>query len=315
MPSRGSGSCSSSSRSPRSAAAGSARPRRRPHDAAARPPPDARRRAHRQHRQPARAHRRAALGRARTARPGVQHDARRPDALGHRADGSSSRTPRTSSGPRSRPPGPTSTSSGSTETSRARNGDRLLEEATTELEELTLLVDELVAARTRRRRRSREGTRPARLPRRGGRRHRGPPLADLVPDRARAVDRRGGTLGTRPGDLQPDRQRGQVEPAGASPSRSPCTTGTVTVRDHGPGIDADDLPHIFDRFYRAAAARTLPGSGLGLAIVRQVAEAHGGAVTAEPAAGGGTRFTLSLPSTPDAGEAEKKARARNTAFA
>ncbi|MDQ3066047.1 MAG: HAMP domain-containing histidine kinase [Actinomycetota bacterium] len=72
--------------------------------------------------------------------------------------------------------------------------------------------------------------------------------------------------------------------------------GNVVVRDHGPGIDADDLPFIFDRFYRAPAARGLPGSGLGLAIVRQVAEAHGGTITAEPADGGGTRMRLSLPS-------------------
>ena len=63
----------------------SARPRRRAHDPAARAAPDARRRAHRQHRQPPRAHRRRTLGRARTARPRLQHDARRPDALGHRA--------------------------------------------------------------------------------------------------------------------------------------------------------------------------------------------------------------------------------------
>ena len=80
--------------------------------------------------------------------------------------------------------------------------------------------------------------------------------------------------------------------------------GTLTVRDYGPGIDLEDLPHIFDRFYRAAAARALPGSGLGLAIVRQVAEAHGGTVTAEPAAGGGTRFTLSLPTLDKVGEVE-----------
>ncbi len=71
--------------------------------------------------------------------------------------------------------------------------------------------------------------------------------------------------------------------------------GAVTVRDHGPGIDAADLPHIFDRFYRAPGARTLPGSGLGLAIVRQVAEAHGGSATAEPAPGGGSLFKLRLP--------------------
>ena len=70
--------------------------------------------------------------------------------------------------------------------------------------------------------------------------------------------------------------------------------GHVTVRDHGPGIDEEDLPYVFDRFYRASSARGLPGSGLGLAIVRQVAAAHGGTVTAERAEGGGTRMTLSL---------------------
>lgn len=62
--------------------------------------------------------------------------------------------------------------------------------------------------------------------------------------------------------------------------------GTVTVRDHGPGIDPADLPHIFDRFYRSAAARTMPGSGLGLAIVQQVADGHDGTVTAGTAPGG-----------------------------
>ena len=70
--------------------------------------------------------------------------------------------------------------------------------------------------------------------------------------------------------------------------------GNVVVRDHGPGIEDEDIPHVFDRFYRARSARGLPGSGLGLAIVRQVAEAHGGAVAAERAEGGGTRMTLRL---------------------
>jgi two-component system sensor histidine kinase MprB len=70
--------------------------------------------------------------------------------------------------------------------------------------------------------------------------------------------------------------------------------GQVTVRDHGPGIEEEDLPYVFDRFYRARSARGLPGSGLGLAIVRQVAHAHGGEVTAERAEGGGTRMLLSL---------------------
>jgi two-component system sensor histidine kinase MprB len=70
--------------------------------------------------------------------------------------------------------------------------------------------------------------------------------------------------------------------------------GVVTVRDHGPGIDAKDLPHVFDRFYRASSARGMPGSGLGLSIVRQVAEAHGGEAVAEQAPGGGTLVTLRL---------------------
>ena len=71
--------------------------------------------------------------------------------------------------------------------------------------------------------------------------------------------------------------------------------GELKVRDHGPGIDPADVPHVFDRFYRAAAARGLPGSGLGLAIVRQVAESHGGEVSAHAAEGGGARLVLRLP--------------------
>jgi two-component system sensor histidine kinase MprB len=70
--------------------------------------------------------------------------------------------------------------------------------------------------------------------------------------------------------------------------------GEVTVRDHGPGIAEEDLPYVFDRFYRASSARGLPGSGLGLAIVKQVADAHGGQVVAEGAEGGGTRMRLRL---------------------
>ena len=70
--------------------------------------------------------------------------------------------------------------------------------------------------------------------------------------------------------------------------------GEVKIRDHGPGIAEEDLPFIFDRFYRARSARGMPGSGLGLAIVRQVALAHGGEVRAEAAEGGGTRISLRL---------------------
>jgi two-component system sensor histidine kinase MprB len=71
--------------------------------------------------------------------------------------------------------------------------------------------------------------------------------------------------------------------------------GRLDVRDHGPGIDPDDLPHVFDRFYRSRGARGLPGSGLGLAIVRQVADTHGGAVRAASDSEGGARLTLELP--------------------
>jgi two-component system sensor histidine kinase MprB len=70
--------------------------------------------------------------------------------------------------------------------------------------------------------------------------------------------------------------------------------GEVTVRDHGPGIAQVDLPHVFDRFYRAPSARGLPGSGLGLAIVKHVADAHDGTVVAEAAPGGGTLLRLTL---------------------
>jgi two-component system sensor histidine kinase MprB len=69
----------------------------------------------------------------------------------------------------------------------------------------------------------------------------------------------------------------------------------LTVRDHGHGISAEDLPHVFDRFYRGAEARGRPGSGLGLAIVRQVVAQHGGTVTAERPPGGGTLMRVKLP--------------------
>ncbi|HYA09091.1 MAG TPA: HAMP domain-containing sensor histidine kinase [Gaiellaceae bacterium] len=72
------------------------------------------------------------------------------------------------------------------------------------------------------------------------------------------------------------------------------SNGELTVRDHGPGIAAEDRPLVFDRFYRSASARSMPGSGLGLAIVREVADAHAGTVTADEAPGGGTLMRLRL---------------------
>ena len=69
----------------------------------------------------------------------------------------------------------------------------------------------------------------------------------------------------------------------------------LSVGDQGPGIADEDLPHVFDRFYRSAEARTLPGSGLGLAIVRHAVERHGGTVTAARAPEGGTLMVARCP--------------------
>jgi two-component system, OmpR family, sensor histidine kinase MprB len=70
---------------------------------------------------------------------------------------------------------------------------------------------------------------------------------------------------------------------------------TIAVADRGPGIAPEDRERVFDRFYRATSARTLPGSGLGLSIVSQIAALHGGTVTLEPRDGGGTVVRVALP--------------------
>ncbi|MGB5567630.1 MAG: HAMP domain-containing sensor histidine kinase [Acidimicrobiia bacterium] len=85
--------------------------------------------------------------------------------------------------------------------------------------------------------------------------------------------------------------------AGDGPINVTVAGGRVAVRDHGPGIDAADRDQVFDRFYRSAAARSMPGSGLGLSIVKQVVEAHGGEVFVEPAEGGGAIVGFELPTT------------------
>jgi two-component system sensor histidine kinase MprB len=79
--------------------------------------------------------------------------------------------------------------------------------------------------------------------------------------------------------------------------------GVLTVRDQGPGISAEDLPHVFDRFFRSTEARTMPGSGLGLSIVQQAAVRHGGSVRAESPPEGGTVVTFTLPSASDRDDA------------
>ncbi len=74
--------------------------------------------------------------------------------------------------------------------------------------------------------------------------------------------------------------------------------GALTVRDHGPGIPAEELPHVFDRFWRSPSARALPGSGLGLSIVARTVQQAGGEVTLARAEGGGTVATVRLPGAP-----------------
>jgi len=89
--------------------------------------------------------------------------------------------------------------------------------------------------------------------------------------------------------------------------------GTVEVSDDGPGIPADEMPYVFDRFYRSATARALPGSGLGLAIVRRIADMHDGTVEAIPLQQG-VKFRISMPEiTVDPPAAERRRYAADRA--
>ncbi|RPF35405.1 ATP-binding protein [Streptomyces sp. TLI_185] len=148
-------------------------------------------------------------------------------------------------------------------------------------------------------------------------------LADIAEDVAGLARRRSGrqitvrasgdtTTDGRPGMLQRaisnlvenaakfDRDgTGPIEIAVSGPARA----GTVRVEilDRGPGIADGDLIRIFDRFYRAADARSLPGSGLGLSIVREVAMAHGGAPFAVQREGGGAVIGFTVGGVPGSG--------------
>ncbi len=135
-------------------------------------------------------------------------------------------------------------------------------------------------------------------------------LADIAGDVATRAIRRYGREVTvvSADDLQPiDGQPAQLERAISnlvdnaikySPTGSPVEIGVtstdVVVRDRGPGIAAEDQPHVFDRFYRSTLARGEPGSGLGLAIVQQIVQRHHGRVWATNRPGGGAEVGFSL---------------------
>jgi len=99
-----------------------------------------------------------------------------------------------------------------------------------------------------------------------------------------------------------DNAVGYTEPGGAVHVLVWQGTGEVglSVRDTGPGIAAVTLPLVFDRFFRADAARTRAqgGSGLGLAICKELVEAHGGRIGVESEPGAGSVFTVTLPAAP-----------------
>ncbi len=191
---------------------------------------------------------------------------------------------------------------------------RILGALDTELRELTGLLDELVELSTERR--DEEEAEPLRLDE----------LVAAVVERARQRTGRTIDLGTeeclvqgRPralaravANLVDNAVKFSSEPA---PVEVRVRAGRVEVRDHGPGIAPEDLPRVFDRFYRSAAARAEAGSGLGLAIVAHVAETHGGRVFAlsHPEGGSVVGFELATtPATPAPAAASRAARRPTT---
>ena len=177
--------------------------------------------------------------------------------------------------------------------------EALLADVDSQLKELTTLVGDLVDL-------AREDERPEAEPE-------AVPFADLV---QRAVDRAQRRALSLHFDvsLQPGPVRAQPalleravmnvldnaakwSPSGGRVGVTLVSNGAwhLTVTDEGPGVAPEDLPHIFERFYRASSARSMPGSGLGLAIVQRVVTAHGGTVEITSPAGGGTRVDIELP--------------------
>ena len=166
--------------------------------------------------------------------------------------------------------------------------DRMRADIVAELDELTSLVGDVVELA--------KGAKPGKV-------QDDVRLDRLLDDLVQRAERRGGNDVDLRLSTQPTLIRGEPERLSRAVSNllenaikwSPpggvvevdLSDGVLTVRDHGPGFREEDLPHVFERFYRAPAARGMSGSGLGLAIVQQAAEAHGGFVEAANAPGGG----------------------------
>ena len=190
--------------------------------------------------------------------------------------------------------------------------DALLDDLQTETRELTVLVNELVELAADRRETEEEtevdlgalAERVADLARRRtGREIVVTARATLVPGRPQALQRALTNL---------------VENAakfatGDSQILVRVDSGRVAVLDRGPGIDEADLERVFNRFYRATSARSLPGSGLGLSIVREVAESHGGRVFARNRPGGGAEIGFTVRTDPSDQSANPGATSRSLA--
>ena len=171
--------------------------------------------------------------------------------------------------------------------------EQLLQDLDSETRELTDLVNELVELATDRR--DDEAVQPVRL-------------ADVAERAAARARRRFGRdvivtadetmIEGRPNGLERATQNlidNACKFAPDGPIEVSIARGVVRVRDHGPGLVADDIPHLFDRFYRSVEMRSKPGSGLGLSIVKSVVEQHGGTVHAGNAPGGGAELGFTLP--------------------
>lgn len=175
------------------------------------------------------------------------------------------------------------------------NRRRLLDDLDSETRELTTLADELVELATDRR--AVEQAVPVDLAE----------LAERVADRFRRRTGRAIDVQAEPSAVVEGRPQAleralsnlvdnaiKFDPGGEEPVRIEVGPDHVQVLDRGPGIDAADTPHVFERFYRATSARSVTGSGLGLAIVREIADLHGGVVFAAARPGGGAMVGLTF---------------------